>query len=157
MLSLPRAGMCRLRWFVPVLPLALGACAGRSRPAGPAPPAGSPAVKVSFLVFGDPPELRAYQRMVDRFESDRSDVDVEVMHVPSQSEYRKRMETDFAAGTPADVVLINYRRYTELAARGVLQPLGPYLEKSTVIQESDFFPEALAPFRWKGTLMGIPQ
>jgi multiple sugar transport system substrate-binding protein len=146
------------RW-VRVLPtclLILGAACNRRAPAGAAP-GGRSAARVSFMVFGDPAELRAYQRLVDRFESDQSEVDVELIHVPGQSDYRRRLGTDFAAGAPADVFLINYRRYAAFAQRGVLEPLGPYLQRSSVIRESELFPEALAPFRWRGTLMGIPQ
>ena len=64
---------------------------------------------------------------------------------------------DFAAGDPADVVLINYRRYAPFAAMGVLEPLAPYLRQSEVISESDFFAVATDPFRWRGQLMCIPQ
>ena len=41
------------------------------------------------------------------------------------------------SGTPADVVLINYRRYAAFAARGLLEPLGPYLRRSALIDESE--------------------
>jgi multiple sugar transport system substrate-binding protein len=116
-----------------------------------------PSGNVSFMVFGDPAELAAYQGLVDAFESAHPTIDVELMHVPDQADYRQRLGADFAAGTPADVVLINYRRYAPFAERGVLEPLGPYLASSDVIQESDFYTEALDPFRWDGEVMCIPQ
>jgi multiple sugar transport system substrate-binding protein len=40
---------------------------------------------------------------------------------------------------------------------GVLEPLAPYLRRSEVISESDFFSTAIEPFRWRGRLMCIPQ
>ena len=67
-------------------------------------------------------------------------IQVSLIHIPSQGDYRKRLGIDFAAGTPADIVLLNYRRYGAFAAKGVLEPLGPYLERSRVIREADFYP-----------------
>ncbi|RYG45917.1 sugar ABC transporter substrate-binding protein, partial [bacterium] len=113
--------------------------------------------RVSFMIFGDPAELKAYQNLTAAFEKGHPDIRVDLIHVPSQSDYRKRLGTDFAGGTPADVVLMNYRRYAEFAKKGVLEPLGPYLAKSTSIKEGDFFPESIGPFKWEGTLIGIPQ
>lgn len=117
----------------------------------------APAAPVSFMIFGDPAEKAAYEELVAAFEARHPDSPVELIHIPSQSDYRTRLGVDLAAGTPADVVLINYRRYAGFAAKGALEPLGPYLARSELIQEDDFYPEAIAPFRWRGELMCIPQ
>lgn len=109
------------------------------------------------MVFGDPGELKAYQNLVKTYESKNPGSKIELIHIPSQADYRKRLGTDFAAGTAADVVLLNYRRYAQFAAKGVVEPLGPYLAKSMVIKESDFYAESVAPFKFKGELYGIPQ
>jgi len=112
---------------------------------------------ISFMVFGDPAELAAYQKLVDSFKQSHPEIQVELIQIPGQSEYRNRLAADIAAGNPADVVLINYRRYAGFANAGALEPLGAYLEKSTLIKESDFYPEAINPYKWKGELMCIPQ
>jgi multiple sugar transport system substrate-binding protein len=125
---------------------------------GPLPSAAqSPASRISFLVFGDAAEKAAYEQVVSDFTRRHPDIHVSLVHVPSQGDYRKRLGVDFAAGTPADVILLNYRRYGAFAAKGVLEPLGPYLERSRVIREAEFYPQTLTPFRWQGTLMCIPQ
>ncbi len=112
---------------------------------------------VSFMFFGDPAELAAYQGLVAAFEAEHPAIDIELVHIPSLIDYQARLGADLAAGSQADVVLINYRRYAPLAARGVLEPLAPYLRSSEVIAEVDFFPQAIEPFRWRGQLMCIPQ
>jgi multiple sugar transport system substrate-binding protein len=112
---------------------------------------------VSFMIFGDPAEKAAYEELVTSFKAKRSDIEVKITHIPGQSDYRKRLAADFAAGIPADVTLINYRRYAGFAAKDVLEPLGPYLDKSTVIKTEDFYAEAMNPYDWKGTLMCLPQ
>lgn len=113
--------------------------------------------KLSFMVFGDPAELDAYQKLVNSFEIKYPDVQVELIQIPGQSDYRKRLSADIAAGNPADVVLINYRRYAGFANSGALEPLGGYLEKSEIIKEADFYPESIGPYKWNGELMCIPQ
>jgi multiple sugar transport system substrate-binding protein len=113
--------------------------------------------KVSFMIFGDLAELEAYQKLATAFEAGRPGASVELIHIPGQSDYRKRLAADFAAGEPADVVLINYRRIGPYAAKGALEPLGPYLEQSGVIAVEDFYPQAIEPFIWQGELICIPQ
>lgn len=113
--------------------------------------------QLSFMVFGDPAEKAAYEALVTAFNVIHPQIGVELMHIPSQADYRQRLGADFAAGTPADVVLINYRRYAPFAAKGVLEPLGPYLDKSTMIKVEDFYAKAVEPYYWQGTLFCIPQ
>jgi multiple sugar transport system substrate-binding protein len=108
------------------------------------------------LVFADVAEFAAYQALVDAFE-DESDVDVTLTHIPSQGDYRTRLATDFAAGMPPDVSLLSYRRFGAFAAADQLEPLGPYLDDSQVIQRDDFYPVTLESFTWGGDLVCIPQ
>ena len=119
--------------------------------------AGKPHKLVTFMVFGDPAEYDAYRQLVEAFSLEHPSIKVELIHVPSQSDYRARLGADLAAGSAADVVLINYRRYAQFAAAGALEPLGPYLAQSHVIAEHDFYPQAIEPFMWNGQLMCIPQ
>ena len=86
------------------------------------------------MVFGDLAEKAAYERLVADFTRLHPQVQVTLVHVPGQGDYRKRLGIDFAAGTPADIVLLNYRRYAAFAAKGVLEPLGPALARSGVIR-----------------------
>lgn len=109
------------------------------------------------MVFGDPAELAAYQTLVDSFEQAHPDIDVELIHIPGQADYRKRLAADLTAGAPADVVLINYRRYAAFAHLGALTPLDDYLADSKLIAKENFYPEAFDPFLWQGQLMCIPQ
>lgn len=120
-------------------------------------PAAAPNNHVSFMVWGDPAEKAAYERLVAAFKQAEPNISVMLTHIPGQNDYRKRLAADFAAGRPADLVLLNYRRMGTFAAKNALLPLAPYLAASTVIKESDFYPQAIEPFRYNGTLMCIPQ
>jgi multiple sugar transport system substrate-binding protein len=133
--------------LVVLIGILLCACGGAATPSG----------RVSFMIFGDPAEKAAYEQLVSEFQQRNPAISVDLVHIPSQGDYRQRLGSDLAAGTPADIVLINYRRYAPYAEKDALEPLGPYLAKSTLIAEQDFYPQAIEPFRWKGTVMCIPQ
>jgi multiple sugar transport system substrate-binding protein len=113
--------------------------------------------EVSFIVFGDPAEFNAYKELVDAYNERDNEVQVELVHVPSPQEYRTRLVTEFAAGTAPDVTLMNYRRFAEFAANGLLEPIGPYLEQSNLINQEDFYATAIEAFTWQDTLICLPQ
>ena len=121
----------------------------------PAPAAAQ--ARISFMVFGDAAEKAAYERLVTEFTRRSPHVHVTLVHIPGAGDYRKRLGVDFAAGAPADVILLSYRRYATFAAKGVLEPVGPYLARSGVIREDDFYPQAMDAFRWHGVLTCVPQ
>jgi multiple sugar transport system substrate-binding protein len=172
---LPEEKTVKLRPFatLSLLALLLAACSSAASPSATqmppttttaplprpsaAPAAAEAAGEVSFMIFGDAAEKAAYEKLVAAFEERYPAIDVTLVHIPGQSDYRQRLGVDFAAGTPADVVLLNYRRYAAYAAKGALEPLGPYLERSALLKEADFYPETIAPFVWEGQLMCIPQ
>ncbi|NOR83340.1 MAG: hypothetical protein GQ526_07575, partial [Ardenticatenales bacterium] len=54
--------------------------------------------EVSFMIFGDPAELAAYERLVEAFELEHPGIAIALRHVPSQGDYRRRLATEFAAG-----------------------------------------------------------
>lgn len=112
---------------------------------------------ISFMVFGDPAEYRAYVELVDAFGTSHPEIEVELRHIPSPREYRTRLATEFAAGSPPDVTLMNYRRYAGFAAAGLLEPLGSRLDESSLIERDDFYAVAIDGFVWRGELMCIPQ
>ncbi len=112
---------------------------------------------VSFMVFGSPEELQAYQTLVTAFETKNPGYKIEIVHIPSQGDYGKRLNADLAAGTPANVVLLNYRNYTAFAQKGALEPLQAYLDQSTLLKPGDFYAEALQPYHYRGEVTCIPQ
>lgn len=111
----------------------------------------------SFMVFGDPAEYQAYRDLVEAFHAQNPDIEVTLTHVPSPQDYRTRLVTEFAAGNPPDITLMNYRRYASFAARGLLEPLQPYVEASELVDTAAFYPITIEAFRWEGELMCLPQ
>ncbi|RIK36132.1 MAG: sugar ABC transporter substrate-binding protein [Chloroflexi bacterium] len=127
----------------------------RSEPSGAG--AGEP-VTVTFLVSGGPAEQAAYQAVVDRFNTLYTEIHVEIIGVPRMSDFITRLTTDFAAGAPPDLFMLNYRRMAQFYNRGAIELLDPYLKAGSTLNEADFYPEALDAFRnAAGELICMPQ
>jgi multiple sugar transport system substrate-binding protein len=112
---------------------------------------------IRFLVFGDPPEINAYRTLIDSFAEEEPDIDVQLVEASDRDDLIARLSTSLAGGSPPDLFLMNYRFYGQFAARGVLEPLAPYVEDTNAFEEDDFYEEALDAFRWEGELTCLPQ
>ena len=117
----------------------------------------APRGKLTFLIAGEPAEKAAYAALVADFTRTHRAIQVELVCMPNGKAFTQRLLSDFAAGAPPDVFLMNYREYAAYAAREVLEPLDAWVARSTLLDLKDFFPQALEPFRWNGALLGIPQ
>lgn len=112
--------------------------------------------ELSFLVFGEPAEAKAFVDVAKGFQDANAGVTMHTDAVPSQPDHLLKLATSFAAGNPPDVWVIDYRRFGLLQNAGVVEPAEPYLEKSTVIKASDFYTEPLKPFTVNGQIQCIP-
>ncbi len=108
-------------------------------------------------VFGDSPELDAYRELIAAFEASAPDVNVELIPVASQKDHMAGLAASLPDGDPPDLFLINFRRYGQFAAQGVLEPLGPRLTERGRFREEDFYEPAIEAFRHDGTLVCAPR
>jgi len=148
--------MFRIASFLVLCVVLFGACV-----APVAAPAASPAAtgdtQLTFLISGDPTDDAAYRALADAFTAANPDVRIDLLNIPSSGDFRRRLAADFAADTPPDLFLINYRRYGPFVAGGAIEPVGPYLTRSERIRSEEFYPQALDAFTWQDTLMCLPQ
>ena len=113
---------------------------------------------IRLVLFGDPVETAGYEELVAAFEEENPDLDVELSPVAEQDDLLAKLTTQFAAGRPPEVFLVNYRNYGQFAASGVLSPVQPLLDASDVIDQGDFATAALDAFRFDGEeLTCMPQ
>lgn len=113
--------------------------------------------EISFLVFGDPEELKAFRDVITAFKDEEPNLTVNVVEASDRDDLLARLSTSFAGGKPPDVFLLNYRFYGQFAARGVLEPLEGRVDDSDVFQQEDFYEPALDAFRFDGALTCLPQ
>jgi multiple sugar transport system substrate-binding protein len=112
---------------------------------------------VRLQAFAGPDEVRAYEKLIGAFERRHPDIDVELTPVGDQGDHVTKLTTDFAAGRPADVFLLNYRRFGQFAGKGQLDPVGPRLAASKAFAEGDLYRQAIDGFVFDGELQCLPQ
>jgi multiple sugar transport system substrate-binding protein len=119
--------------------------------------AGESSGSIRFLVFGDPPEINAYRTLIRSFAEAEPDIDVQLVEASDREDLIARLSTSLAGGSPPDLFLMNYRFYGQFAARGVLEPLERYTDRSEAFELDDFYPQAVDAFRWDGEITCLPQ
>ena len=139
-----------------VLACALMACATA------APPSTSiaPAVleREIVLMLAEAPEgLAGYQQIIDEFANVHPDINVTLVNIPDKGDFLKRLAADFAANTPPDLFIINYRRFGQFAIKGALEPIDTYLAQSQALKLSDYYPVAVEAFQFNGQQYCVPQ
>jgi multiple sugar transport system substrate-binding protein len=113
--------------------------------------------EITFLTNEDPDGLQGYKDIVTAFNKIQPDVKVTLNNIPDANDFLKRIAADFAAKTPPDVFVINYRRFGQFAIKGVLEPIDVYLAKSQTIKTTDFYPNAFDAFKFRDKPYCIPQ
>ncbi len=135
--------------------LAWSGCQRGEESSGGGDAAGSGPLRLQ--AFGDPAELNAYKELIAAFEARTPDVKIELIPVGKQKDHMAKLATGFSGGNPPDLFLINFRRYGQFAAKGVLEPIGPRLTERGQYREEDFYEPAIEAFRYEGTLVCAPQ
>jgi multiple sugar transport system substrate-binding protein len=113
--------------------------------------------RISFMVFGEPEELKAFRSVVTAFRKEEPDIRVRLIVASDRDDLLARLSTSFAGGEPPDLFLLNYRFYGQFASRGVLEPVQERLDDSAAFAEDDFYPQAIEAFRLDGKLICLPQ
>ena len=143
--------------FLPALVVMATACGGTGGAESRPTPGGPVAGEISLMVFGEPEEIKAYRALIEGFKQAEPDVTVNLIVASDREDLIARLSTGFAAGTPPDLFLLNYRFYGQFAARGVLEPLQGYLDASAEFDEGDFYPQAMEAFKFDGRQTCMPQ
>ena len=112
---------------------------------------------IDVMVSGDPEELQAFRDVVSAFEDKQDAIDVNLIEIADRDEMIARLATSIGGGQAPDLFLMNYRYVGQFQAAGGLEPLGTYLDGSSVLSEDAFYPEALDAFRYDGTITCLPQ
>jgi len=137
------------------LALVLAACGGGGDDDGGA--SGQSADKrVSFQFWADAEEAKVYGEVARAFKA-KTGIDVDVVAIPDRDSHLAKLTTSFAARRPPDVFLLNYRNFGSYEARGVLDPVGPRLDRSKTITKGDYYRSPLEAFTKGGELKCLPQ
>lgn len=139
-----------------VLACAIVACAFATSPSSSTKPAASD-IELVLMLSEAPEALSGYQQIIAEFAKLRPEIKVLINNIPDRGEFMKRLAADFAAQTPPDVFIINYRRFGQFAIKGALEPLDAYIRQSQTIKLDDYYPVALDAFRFNNKQHCLPQ
>ncbi|MDX2085088.1 MAG: sugar ABC transporter substrate-binding protein [Candidatus Melainabacteria bacterium] len=114
----------------------------------------SPRVSLQLATWGNAEETRVLRNLLNDFEAQNPSIAVELLHIPEN--YYQKIHLLIAADMTPDVMLTNSLSFPVYAAHGVFADLSPYLARlqtpqrgNAVLQQSVFYPQALAAFHWK--------
>jgi multiple sugar transport system substrate-binding protein len=117
---------------------------------------GGGTTELELQVSGDPEEIVVYRSLVNSFEKDNPDVDLRLTPVADKDDHLAKLTTSFAAGTPPDIFLVNFREYSQFVAREAVEPLDPHLEE-VGLQLDRYYEPPVEAFTFEGALQCMPQ
>ena len=130
---------------IALLAMVLAACGS-----GGGGTAGRPEV-LRLQAAGGEGELAAARQVADAFEAAHPGVQVDFTGVAEQGDHLARLTAAFAAGSPPDAFLLNYRRIGPFVSRGVVDPV------PSTTDVGDFYAPPLEAFTAAGALQCLPQ
>jgi multiple sugar transport system substrate-binding protein len=133
-----------------LLLLGLGAVLG---PLGGCAEADEDAVVLEFWAMGA--EGEKVQPLIDRFEAEHPGIRVEVQQQPWTSVHEKLL-TAFAGRSTPDVSQFGNTWVAEMQALGALEDLTPYVRRSDLVDEADYFGGIWDTNVIDGRLWGVP-
>ncbi len=107
----------------------------------------------SFTAGSD--KIDTLEALIKIFEAENPGIKVNYTTADFGS-YFTKLQTDFAAGTAADVFELNYENFVTFASRNTLLDLSGYLDASTNVTDTTFYPAALNAFSYEGQQLGLP-
>jgi multiple sugar transport system substrate-binding protein len=116
---------------------------------------GGESVKLTMQAWGNPAEIKVYQRAVDAFMEENPNIDVNLIPVPGD-QYEQKLLTQFQGGEAPDVFYSYENTMAKLIEAEQVQPLSEFLKSSESYVSADDFPEGLwGPARKDGEIYGV--
>lgn len=137
------------RLFLLTLTLFLAGCF----PGGETPDTNE--LRGTIMLWHSLPEerARALATVIARFESLHPDTTVYMRQLPSEEALFNEYTTAVQSGLGGDLILASSATVSELAANGVIRPLGARLDSQST---SQYLASALTTLGYNGTLYGLP-
>jgi len=132
------------------------ACGPAAEPtAAPAQPAGEE-ITLLWGFWGRPEEAKSHQRVAEAYMAEHPNVKFEYLSEPWDN-YFTKIQTLWAGGDAAAIPDVLFLWPTpSYAAKGVLENLQPYIEKSGYNLD-DYWPALLDSARYQGDVYGLPR
>lgn len=133
-------------------------CSGGSEPAAgngaEAKPEGGK-TEITVLSWKFDPESEQWKNIVSAFNEKHPDIKVHAVHAPT-SEIDQKITSMIAGKQPLDVLFTDSTRNLSFSSKGLLEDLGPYLAKSDINLDQDYYVKSLSDHKYQGKLHGLP-
>ena len=111
---------------------------------------------ISIQVSGEPEETKVFQSLVDQFQKDNPDAEVDLIEIADGDDHLAKLATGFAGGDAPDVFLINYREYAQFVVRDAVEPIEGLMSDRDV-DTGDYYPQSIEAFTFNDELQCMPQ
>jgi len=111
--------------------------------------------ELTYMMWGDPPELAVWQQIVDDFEAAHPDIKVKV-EVSDWNSYWDRLRITTAGGDAPDIFAMDAPIYPDWQGRGSLLDLTPYLTAEPGVLDG-VYAGPLAAYQLEAGTFGLPR
>ncbi|PLS01918.1 ABC transporter substrate-binding protein [Neobacillus cucumis] len=145
--------------IVPVLfagMLALSGCSGSGEKASSDGSGSGKTVNLTMSAWGNPAELKVYQRGIDAYTKEHPNVKIKLIPVPSDG-YEQKILTQLQGGDAPDVFYVGDATMAKLAQNGSVAELGEYMQTSDSYAKPDEYADGLwGAAKQDGKYYGVP-
>ena len=144
--------------------LFLGACKPTAPTSAPGPgepvtgktsevPTTTPKEKIKLTFWGDFTK-HVQGDIINEFNNETPDIEVEALNVPSNPE---KLITSVTGGNPPDLFSMDRYLAGEWAARGVIMPVEEFVNTSKIIKKERFYERLLRDVTWRNQMWAVPK
>ncbi|MFC4600900.1 ABC transporter substrate-binding protein [Cohnella hongkongensis] len=116
---------------------------------------GEAQTEITVLSWKFDPESDLWNNIVSAFNEKHPNIKVHAVNAPT-SEIDQKITSMIAGKQPLDVLFTDSTRNLSFSSKGLLEDLGPYLEKSDIDLENDYYVKSLSDHMYQGKLHGLP-
>ncbi|MCJ7841284.1 sugar ABC transporter substrate-binding protein [Lederbergia sp. NSJ-179] len=112
-------------------------------------------VHLTMAAWGNPAEIKVYQRALDEYEKQNPNVKVKLIPVPGDN-YEQKLLTQLSGGQGNDVFYVGSETISKLISTGTIADLTDFLNSSESLVKPDEFAEGLwGPAKLDGKIYGV--
>ncbi|MCM3549227.1 sugar ABC transporter substrate-binding protein [Shouchella clausii] len=113
-------------------------------------------VELTFSAWGNPAELKVYNRAVDAFNDMQDDIEVTLTGIPNDN-YFQTLTTRLQGGQAPDIFYVGAEDISTLIENGTIEPLSDFLEtEDSYVKADEFTDDIWGASRKDGTIYGLP-
>ncbi|MEK3889732.1 ABC transporter substrate-binding protein [Bacillus sp. FSL K6-3431] len=99
-------------------------------------------VKLTMSAWGNPAEIKVYQRALDEYQKQNKNVEIKLIPVPGDN-YEQKLMTELSGGSANDIFYVGSETISKLIETGKIADLTDFLDSSGSFVKADEFADGL--------------